>query len=183
MRPMTHLRDLPGEIFVKILAHLNYKELLRTRTVSDYCSCVAPPVTLTPRRKVSRFWAHVIDASEVLKYVVWLGIHAKLDGDSSVSLSCKISGLLEHERKWLTLTATQEDLHLVDQRNTSQFHLSGLNGSYLLTDIHEEHTLRRGQLASTLSNTDNWIDDPIYIPKHKRELSVVDVSKDLLIVP
>jgi hypothetical protein len=32
---MTQLRDIPDEIFVKILAHLDYKQILRARMVSN----------------------------------------------------------------------------------------------------------------------------------------------------
>lgn len=32
---MTQLRDIPDEIFVKILAHLDYKQILRARIVSN----------------------------------------------------------------------------------------------------------------------------------------------------
>lgn len=97
-------------------------------------------------------------------------------------LSHKISALLAHERKWLTLTS-QEDRELEDQRKASQFYKSGLNGSYLLTDSHEEHVVIRGRLASTLSNADKQVDSPIHVPMYKHELGIMEASKDLFIVP
>jgi hypothetical protein len=136
----------------------------------------------TLHRKVGVFWARIIDASEILKYIVWLGIHAKLDGDCNMSLSCKISALLAHERNWLTLTASRED-QLTDQYGTSQIPLPSLGGSCLLADAQEERTIRRGRLLSTMSSTNHWTDDPIHTTKYKPGLSVMDASKDLLIVP
>jgi len=99
-----------------------------------------------------------------------------------MSLSCKISALLAHERNWLTLTASQED-QLTDQRGASRIHLPGLDGSYLLTDVQEERAIRYGVLLSMISSTNNWADGPIHMANYKRELSVMDASKDLLIVP
>lgn len=138
-------------------------------------------VSLTTSQ-VSLFCARIISASETLKYIVWLGIHAKLDGDDSMPLSCKAEALLAHERNWLALKAPRED-HLTPQRKASQLYPSGLGGSYFLIDTQEENIIRRGRLPSTLSNKDNWIDGPIHITRNKLGLSIMDASRGLLIVP
>lgn len=133
---MAHLRGLPGEVFC-----LPQLQGAPEGTCGQRFTAVvlcASRVTLTPHLKVSHFW---IGTSETLRYIVWLGIHAKLDGDSSVSLSPKISSLLEHEQNWLTLRVSQGDHRLGDQSKGPQLYLSGSNGSYVLTHIHEEHTL------------------------------------------
>ncbi|KAF8312790.1 hypothetical protein DL93DRAFT_2156497 [Clavulina sp. PMI_390] len=89
----SHAPTIPDQVLIEILEHASYKEVVACRAVQ-------------PNLRVCRHWRVAIDTSSSLEYLVWLGIHHKVDGDASFyprTSAGRLDQLLQHEQAWSTL--------------------------------------------------------------------------------
>ncbi|KAF8302070.1 hypothetical protein DL93DRAFT_499651 [Clavulina sp. PMI_390] len=71
-------------------------------------------------RIVCRLWNSMISSSTAIRYMVWLGIHGKEDGDGSShhqTSAERLALLLDHERSWATLQARFHSRHQFDENS------------------------------------------------------------------
>lgn len=126
----------------------------------------------------------MIDGSELLRYIVWLGIHGKSDGRTDGVLMDKIKALLKHAHNWLYLEPIQRDHGFGDSSTSLCLELCGADDGVILRSREDKLNIRVGKLSSALSSADSWLGDPLELPSTTvRQECALDPSKDLLIVP
>lgn len=106
------------ELWILILAELDYKSIVRSRAVSWKVHLLRPAPMLTRTlflrlSKVSRYWKTLIEHSATLRYTVWLGIHGKVDQPASnrqLSIAERAQHLIETEELgWRNLSFPRQD--------------------------------------------------------------------------
>ncbi|KAF8312810.1 hypothetical protein DL93DRAFT_2098067 [Clavulina sp. PMI_390] len=158
--------NFPPDIVEKILCQAHYLDIVRCR-------------------RVCKLWESMISLSTALQYIVWLGIHGKVDGDESFqprTSAERLELLFDHERSWATLKPRLRSLR--PMRLPFRSYLCGSDLLLLLVPRAPPGAGFKGiisRLASTVApiseSQDEMIGDELNLA-----LYTIDPENDLIII-
>lgn len=180
----------PTSLLIRVLTSLDHKDIVRTRRVSSYAFGCRRFLILASYPQVSRKWWLLIEYSEDLKFIVWLGIHrkAEINFDSGKEHArSKIARLLEHEKGWSSLISASSRLGQFEssgQGGRRGVQLVGVDGTFILTKEGQSSHFTLGRLASKLSGvTNSWLKATIDLSGTDLARCAYDASDDLIVIP
>ncbi|KAF8312785.1 hypothetical protein DL93DRAFT_2156494 [Clavulina sp. PMI_390] len=141
---MGVLNQFPPDLLLNILQELEYKQITRCRGVC-------------------RLWHDIISHSSLLRYIVSLGIHSKVDGDRSFhprAAADRLSSLLALESAWTSMKFRMHDSFDVDPEDRMRF--AGVDAIERARGSGQGMAMTYDRLGSVLSGEKLSLGETIY---------------------